>query len=189
MTRLQKEEQVFRKATAEDIDPIHQLLVAEAEQGRFDRRLVEEPYRSGLRKNLNNIRRKGRRLDQDLPAQLLVWEVDGEPAACMINSAIMGDAGNEIWMSAVLPDRRGQGLGRKIIQDVLACLHPRTDVFSRCSREAEVAYRLKLQLGFLPLDVTPDGVRVLKLPKLGSPAGPQGRHHDLAPFVVVPYPD
>ncbi len=38
---------MFRKAEPRDIDAIHQLLVAEAAQGYFDRRLVDEPYRSG----------------------------------------------------------------------------------------------------------------------------------------------
>jgi hypothetical protein len=66
---------LFRKARSEDIDILHRLLVAEAAQGRFDPRLAEEPYSAGLRKNLNNIRKRGRRLDEDLEAQLLVWGV------------------------------------------------------------------------------------------------------------------
>ena len=54
---------MFRKAESRDIDAIHQVLVAEAEQGRFDRRLAIEPHRTGLRENLDHIRKHGRRLD------------------------------------------------------------------------------------------------------------------------------
>jgi len=179
---------VFRKAESRDIDAIHQLLVAEAAQGRFDRRLVNEPYRSGLRKNLNNIRKRGRRLDEEVRAQLLVWENDaGQATGCIINSAITADAGNELWMVTVFPDYRGQGQGRDMNSAALSFLHPRVDVFSRCAAEAQVYFQMNLRRGFLPLDTTDQGVRVMKLPKLGSALSVQGNlHQQLEPFVEIP---
>lgn len=177
---------MFRSAKSADIDILHQLLVSEAAQGRFDPRLAEEPYRSGLRKNLNNIRKKGRRLDEDLPAQLLVWEHEGKLAGCLINSAIIPDAGNEIWMIAVLPEYRGQGIGSKINNEMLAQLHPRVDIFARCAPQAQVSCEMFLRRGFLPLDTTDKGVRVLKLPKMGSALAAQARQHQqLEPFVKI----
>jgi N-acetylglutamate synthase-like GNAT family acetyltransferase len=179
---------VFRKAESRDIDVIHQLLLAEAAQGRFDRRLVDEPYRSGLRKNLNHIRKRGRRLDEDVRAQLLVWESDaGAATGCIINSAISTDAGNELWMVAVFPEYRGQGQGREMNGEVLSFLHPRVDVFARCATEAQVYFQMNLRSGFLPLDTTDQGVRVMKLPKLGSVLSTQGNlHQQLEPFVEIP---
>lgn len=177
---------MFRKAKAEDIDTLHELLIAEAGLGRFDPRLTEEPYRSGLRSNLNNIRRKGRRLDEDVAAQLLVWEQDGKFAGCAINSAIVNTAGNEIWMVAVLPDSRGNGAGRDMSNALLAALHPRVDVFARCAPQAQVACEMFLRRGFLPLDTTDQGVRVLKLPKMGATLATQSnRQQVLEPFVSI----
>jgi N-acetylglutamate synthase-like GNAT family acetyltransferase len=178
---------LFRSATSEDIDTLHQLLVAEAGEGRIDARLAEEPYRSALRKNLNNIRKKGRRLDEDVAAQLLVWEKDGQVAGCLINSAIIPDAGNEIWLIAVLPEFRGQGEGSRMNNELLAQLHPRVDIFARCGAQAQVAMQMFLRRGFLPMDTTDQGVQILKLPKMGaSLAGQKQGRQDLEAFVEVP---
>jgi len=179
---------VFRKAESRDIDAIHQLLLAEAAQGRFDRRLVNEPYRSGLRKNLNHVRKRGRRLDEDVQAQLLVWENDaGETTGCIINSAIRADAGNELWMVAVFPEFRGHAQGREMNSAALSYLHPRVDVFSRCAPEAQVYFQMNLRKGFLPLDTTDQGVRVMKLPKLGAALNEQGNlRQQLEPFIEIP---
>ena len=179
---------MFRKAESRDIDAIHRLLVAEAAQGRFDRRLVDEPYRTGLRKNLNHIRKRGRRLDEDVRAQLLVWENDaGEATGCIINSAMRTEFGNELWMVAVFPEFRGQEQGREMNSEALSYLHPRVDVFSRCAAEAQVYFQMNLRRGFLPLDTTDQGVRVMKLPKLGAALGAQGNlHQQLEPFVEIP---
>ncbi len=187
---------MFRKAESRDIDAIHQVLVAEAEQGRFDRRLAIEPHRTGLRENLDHIRKHGRRLDEDLKAQLLVWENDAGEAtgcfinsamACFINGAIKTDAGNEQWMSAVFPDFRGQKQGREMRDAGLSYLHPRVDVFARCAPESEVSCQMNLRRGFLLLDTTEKGVRVMKLPKLGTAPDAQGSLHQLLePFVEIP---
>lgn len=178
---------MFRSARSEDIDILHQLLVAEAGEGRVDKRLAAEPYRSALRKNLNNIRKKGKRLDEDVVAQLLVWEKDGKVAGCLINSAIMPDAGNEIWLIAVLPEFRGQGEGSRMNNELLAHLHPRVDIFARCGAQAQVAMQMFLRRGFLPLDTTDQGVQILKLPKLGaSVTGQMQSRQELEAFVEVP---
>jgi len=179
---------VFRLAKSGDIDAIHQLVIAEAAQGRFDRRLVEEPYRTSLRKNLNNIRKRGRRLDEAVSAQLLVWETDdGEMAGCLINSAIVSGLGNEIWMIAIMPEIRGRGEGSLLMTEMLDYLHPRVDVFSRCAAEAQILYQMNLRRGFLPLDVTGQGVRVMKLTKMGTPLAAQKKlDHDLEPFLELP---
>ena len=127
---------MFRNARSEDIDGLHQLLVAEAAQARFDPRLTEEPFRSGLRSNLNSIRKKGRRRDEDLQAQLLVWDQDGEVASC--------------------------------------------------APQAQVACEMFLRRGFLPLDTTDLGARVLKMPKLGSTLATQDAGSQiLEPFREV----
>lgn len=178
---------MFRKARSEDIDVLHQLLVAEAAQARFDQRLTEEPYRSGLRKNLNNIRKKGHRLDEDLPAQLLVWDQDGDVAGCAINSAILPGLGNEIWMIAVSPEKRGDGVGRAMNNELLKQLHPYVDLFARCAPQAQVACEMFLRRGFLPLDTTDQGVRVLKMPKMGSTLATQNAGKQaLEPFREIP---
>jgi len=180
---------VFRLAESGDIDAIHQLIVDEAAQGRFDRRLAEDPYRAGLRKNLNTIRKRGHRLDEDVSAQLLVWTTDaGEMAGCLINSAILSGQGNELWMVAVLPAFRGRGEGHRLLDAALASLHPRVDVFSRCAPEAQVLYQMNLRRGFLPLDVTEQGgVRVMKLPRMGASLVEQkSLQQQLAPFLEIP---
>lgn len=178
---------MFREARAADIDSLHELLVSEAGFGRFNPQLTEEPYRSGLRKNLNTIRKKGRRLDEDVDAQLLVWEQDGEIVGCAINSAIVDHSGNEIWMLAVFPGSRGEGAGSAMNNELLAHLHPRVDIFARCASQAQVASEMFLRRGFLPLDITEHGVRVLKLPKMGSTLAEQSASRQmLEPFVKIP---
>jgi len=177
---------LFRQARANEIDTLHRLLLDEAAQGRVDPRLLEEPYRAGLRRNLNNIRKHGRRLDHDVEAQLLVWEQDGRLAGCVINSAILPGAGNEIWMIVVRPELRGQGIGRAIHAALLAELHPRVDVFARCAPQAQVAFELFLRRGFLLLDTTDQGMRILKLPKMGSVLAAQSAaHQELEKFVRI----
>jgi N-acetylglutamate synthase-like GNAT family acetyltransferase len=178
---------LFRTARSEDIDQLHQLLVAEAQEGRFDRRLAEEPYRSAMRRNLNNIRKRGRRLDEDLEAQVLVWEHEGVLAGCVINSAILPGAGNEIWAIAVVPQARGEGFGSAMSARLVDVLHPRVDIYARCAAQAQVACDMFLRRGFLPLDVTEHGVRVLKLPRLGASLATQSAgHQQLEPFVEIP---
>ncbi|VAW76876.1 hypothetical protein MNBD_GAMMA15-2632 [hydrothermal vent metagenome] len=179
---------MFRQATSSDIDVIQQLIINEAAQGRFDRRLAEEPFRTTLRKNLNNIRKRGRRLDEDVSAQLLVWDTDdGEMAGCLINSAIVSDLGNELWVMAILPEFRGRGEGGRLKSAALAYLHPRVDVFSRCAAEARILYQMNLRRGFLPLEVTENGVRVMKFPKMGTTLSSQKKlDHDLEAFIELP---
>lgn len=177
---------MFRSAGSKDIDVIHELLVAEARLGRFDQRLAQEPYSSAVRKNLNHIRRKGRRLDEDLAAQLLVWEKDGAVAGFVVNSAILPGAGNEILMLAVVPEFRGRGEARRMQTELLAQLHPRVDVFARCPAGARLYMEMLLRRGFLPLDRTDKGVRILKLPKMGSMLVEQkDPYQQLAPFVQI----
>ena len=177
---------MFRLANSKDIDIVHELLVAEAKLGRFEQRLAQEPYSSSLRKNLNHIRRKGRRLDRDLPAQLLVWEKDGAVAGFVVNSAILPTAGNELLMLAVLPEFRGQGEGSKMESELLAYLHPRVDVFARCPPGAKLYADMLLRRGFLPLDTTEKGVRIFKLPKMGSALTDQkDSQQELEPFVQI----
>ncbi len=171
---------MFRSATSQDIDNLYDLLID-------DPRFAAEPARSTLRKNLNSMRKKGRRLDQDVAAQLLVWEKDGKLAGCLINSAIARNAGNEIWQIALLPEFRGQGEGSRMHNALLAHLHPRVDIFARCNPQAQVALQMFLRRGFLPLDSTDAGVQILKLPKMGAPVtGQLQARQDLEAFVEVP---
>ena len=177
---------MFRSAGSKDIDIVHELLVAEARLGRFDQRLAQEPYSAALRKNLNHIRRKGRRSDEDLAAQLLVWEGDGAVAGFVVNSAIVRGAGNEILMLSVVPEFRGRGEGRKLQSELLGQLHPRVDVFARCPPGAKLYMEMLLRRGFLPLDKTDKGVRILKLPKMGSTLVEQkDPYQQLEPFVQI----
>ncbi len=107
-------------------------------------------------------------------------------AGCLVNSAIVGDLGNELWMTAIFPEFRGQGEGSRMQGQALSALHPRVDVFCRCAAEVQVFYQMNLRRGFLPLDTTSQGVRVMKLPKLGSELTPQGDlHQALEPFVEI----
>ena len=136
---------MFRSAGSKDIDIVHELLVAEARLGRFDQRLAQEPFSAALRKNLNHIRRKGRRSDADLVAQLLVWEADGAVAGFVVNSAIVRGAGNEILMLSVVPAFRGRGEGRKLQSELLTQLHPRVDLFARWRITDPLQYFLRLR--------------------------------------------
>jgi hypothetical protein len=178
---------LFRKAGSGDIDALHELLIAQAVKGEIEPRFAEEAYRSGLRRNLNNIRKQGRRLDEDVRAQLLVWEKDGENAGFLINSAILPNAGNEIWLTAVLPAFSDQDLDSEMTKAALGYLHPRVDVFVRCHPAAQATYDMYQRQGFLLLETTDEGARVLKLPKLGSELIAQGgTHQQLEPFVEIP---
>ncbi|MGD8616312.1 MAG: GNAT family N-acetyltransferase [Gammaproteobacteria bacterium] len=177
---------MFRLAGSKDIDVIHRLLVSEARLRRFDQRLAQEPYSSALRKNLDHIRRKSRRLDQDLPAQLLIWEQDGAVAGFVVSSAMTPEkTGNEIWMFAVLPEFRGRGEGSRMKNELLAQLHPRVDVFARCPPGAKQYMQMLLRRGFLPQDSAERGMHIFKLPKAGSNAGQHDPQRELAPFVQL----
>ena len=86
----------------------------------------------------------------------------------------------------MLPGFRGMGEGSRMQDRALAFLHPRVDVFSRCAAEAQVLYQMNLRRGFLPLDVTEKGVRVMKLPRMGtSPAGQNTVQQDLGPYIEI----
>ena len=152
-------------------------------------KFVKAPKNDGITatgKNLNHIRRKGRRSDADLVAQLLVWEADGAVAGFVVNSAIVRGAGNEILILSVVPAFRGRGEGRKLQSELLTQLHPRVDLFARCPPGAKLYMEMLLRRGFLPLDKTDKGVRILKLPKLGSTLVEQkDPYQQLEPFVQI----
>lgn len=167
---------MLRKPARTDIDPIVDLVVASAASGHFDPVLAEPKSRAWLRKDLITIMKRGHRTDEPLLAQLLVWEVGGQAAGFYIGSSIVGERGNEVYMTGIFPDCRGRGEATRMLEAVLDSVPTGTDLYSRCLPVSQQAWRIKTRLGFRTMRTTGRGVRIMHRPGAGRPD-----HGDMPP--------
>jgi GNAT superfamily N-acetyltransferase len=144
---------MMRYATAEDYEFIFSLVLKEAANGHFARDLLNPGATRGLELELRSVI-SDRRRHNGCFAYALIWERMGRPIGFVVMSALEGNTGNELWLTAVSPAYRRQGEGKKMIKTILHQFKQRgVGLLARCAPESEAMFHLLTANGFV-LDVT-----------------------------------
>ena len=139
---------MFRNATHTDFNFIDPLIKAEAAKGHFNPKILRSPFSATWDLELKNVLRSNRRLN-GLHAQALIWEERGHPIGFVIMSAGPGNKGNELWMSAIASNHRGQGKGRAMLAALLENFTGKNLVLlARCNAPSETMLHLLTANGF-----------------------------------------
>lgn len=103
---------MMRNASPNDFQFIYSLVLMEAQHGHFDRKLLIPAATRGWELELKSVLTNGVR-HNGLRSYGLIWERDRKPIGFVIMSAGPDNKGNELWMSAISPDHRERGEGKK----------------------------------------------------------------------------
>ena len=146
-----------------DIDFICELMLDAARHGHFNDEILKESYEQALRHDIEYLLAKGRRRDEDLRAQAIIIEDDGNRIGFAIMSEMYeGDGGNELYILAVAPEYRGRGYGAQILDELLDRWLPHAEVFAQCLPASETMYQMLLKRGFSHVKTTDDGTRLMR---------------------------
>jgi ribosomal protein S18 acetylase RimI-like enzyme len=152
---------MMRNASPDDFHFINSLVLAEAQNGHFDRKLLIPAVTRGWELELNsvlasNVRHNG------LRAYALIWEKNKKSIGFVIMSAGPDNKGNELWMTAISAEHRSQGEGKKMVLDILGRFKGKNLVLiARCSPESAVMFHILTRNGFSHVTAGGQGSRVL----------------------------
>lgn len=152
----------FRNGEAGDLEFIYKLILDGAASGHFSEAFLSKEGGKGLRINLLSILTRKQRLDSAKPAYGVIYHNDGEPVGFVINSAIIGNKGLEIWMMAISKSYQGAGHGSKLLDEVMRHLVDYKGVLmARCHPSSEVMFKMLIKRGFIHKDTGASGTRIL----------------------------
>lgn len=148
---------MFRNATHTDFNFIDPLIKAEAAKGHFNPKILRPPFSTTWDLELKNVLQSNRRLN-DLHAQALIWEERGYPIGFVILSAGPGNKGNELWMSAIASNHRGQGKGKAMLAALLQNFTGKNLVLmARCNAPSQTMLHLLTTHDFEVQETDSDG--------------------------------
>ncbi len=151
------------QADLSDLEFICDLMLEETRAGHFAPRHMDPNAPELFRENLRSIITHGRHLDQNLRAQAIVVEEDGQRVGFVIMSEMFeGRGGNELAAIVVAKAFRGRGYGSRILDEVLGRWLPHAEVHVQCLPASETLYRMLLARGFEHFDTTDTGLRLLR---------------------------
>jgi len=152
---------MMRNASPSDFQFIYSLVLTEAQNGHFDRKLLIPAATRGWELELKSVLTSGVRLN-GLRSYALIWERDRKPVGFVIISAGSDNKGNELWMSAVSPNHRGRGDGKKMILEILRQFQGKNLILmARCSPESEAMFHILTTNGFNHVTTGEQGIRGL----------------------------
>jgi ribosomal protein S18 acetylase RimI-like enzyme len=152
---------MMRNAAAADHQYILDLVLAEASKGHFSRDLLIPAAARGFGIELASILANGVR-HNGLRAYALIWEKNSKPIGFTIMSAGPENKGNELWMSAISPEHRGNGEGKAMVLEILKHFKGKNlGLLARCAPESEAMYRILTSNGFKHVDTGLQGSRFL----------------------------
>jgi GNAT superfamily N-acetyltransferase len=155
---------MMRYATVNDYDFIFSLIMKEAANGHFSRKLLNPAATLGMEKELLSVLLHHRRINQCY-AYALIWERKGYPVGFVVISALEGDQGNELWLAAVSPSHRGLGEGREMIGAILLQFRQQNaGLMARCAPESEAMFHILTSNGFVVDALLQHGTRQLVTP-------------------------
>ncbi|WP_440216647.1 GNAT family N-acetyltransferase [Chromobacterium piscinae] len=152
---------MMRNASSEDFQFIFNLVLAEAENEHFSRELLVPAAARGFEIELksvlaNRVRHNG------IQAYALIWEKNSKPIGFVIMSAGSDNKGNELWMSALSPEHRGNGEGKKMVSEILRQFKGKNlALFARCAPESEAMFHILKTNGFTHVATGEQGSRGL----------------------------
>lgn len=152
---------MMRNASSGDFNFIFSLVLAEAQNGHFARELLVPAATRGFEIELksvlaNRVRHNG------IQAYALIWERNSKPIGFVIMSAGSDNKGNELWMSALSPEHRGGGEGKKMVSEILHQFRGKNlTLLARCSPESEAMFHILTTNGFSHVTTGKQGSRGL----------------------------
>lgn len=152
---------MMRNASPKDFQFIFSLVLAEAKNGHFARELLIPAVTSGFEIELksvlaNRVRHNG------IQAYALIWEKNSKPIGFVIMSAGPDNKGNEFWMSALSPECRGSGEGKKMVSEILHQFKGKNlALMARCAPESEAMFHILATNGFSHVATGEQGSRCL----------------------------
>lgn len=131
-------------ATFQDIDFIVQLILSEAENGFFSKKLLREDAKKGLKVEITNIVTQQRKIDGTVAYALVKREKNVPIGFIVISSKPM-----ELWMIAIDPKYRGMGIGERIVVEFLnQMIGSNILLIARCSKQSEAMFHILTKHGF-----------------------------------------
>lgn len=155
----------FSLATLSDAPFIESLLMAGARKGQFNSRLLS--HRDRVRKDVQSMIAQQRLLDSPLYAEAMICKVGQERAGFSIMCGVTDfPNGIEIYALGVHKAFRGQGLGSKLLDELLYHWLARRDIYAQCLAASEQMFQMLLHRHFEFLFTLPGGARVLHCQQL-----------------------
>lgn len=152
---------MMRYATVNDHDFIFSLIIKEAANGHFSRKLLDPVATLGMKKELLSVLLHHRRINQCY-AYALIWERKGYPVGFVVMSALEGEQGNELWLAAIAPSYRGLGEGKEMIGAILPQFKQQgAGLVARCAPESEAMFHILTSNGFVVDAILEHGTRQL----------------------------
>ena len=153
---------MMRSASLSDLNFIFTLILAEAKNGHFARELLIPGAMRGFETELRSIL-TNRVRPNGMYARAFIWEVSSKPVGFIVTTTCSPDnEGIELWMSALCPENRGVGEGKKLILDVLRKFQgKRLILLARCAPESKAMFHILTSNGFKHCMTTPENARVL----------------------------
>lgn len=139
---------MMRNASRTDFQFIFNLALAEAKNGHFFLELLNPAASFGFALELDSILAKRVR-PNGIQAYALIWQRDSKPIGFIIMSAGSDMKGNELWMSALSPEYRGNGEGTKMVNEILVQFRGKNRVlWARCAPESKAMFQILTTNGF-----------------------------------------
>jgi len=152
---------MMRNASPEDFQFIFSLILEEAKNGHFARKLLSPAATRGFNIEIRSVLTHGVRVN-GVRAYALVWERDAKPIGFVIMSAGSDNMGNELWLAAILPTHRGCGEGKKMIFEILRQFKGKNLMLgARCAPESEAMFHILTSNGFRLIHIGEEGSRGL----------------------------
>lgn len=154
---------MLRAANITDFDFINKIVLSESKKGHFNRKLVRLINKFFWKRELRSILSKDSR-NKGIYAKAYVWVRDDNPIGFVIMSVLTKDnKGNELWMSAITPEQRGLGEGKKMLITILEQFKGKNKTLvARCSVESEAMFHILTTNGFIKADEIENETRLLK---------------------------
>lgn len=152
---------MMRNAFPEDFQFIFNLVLTEAKNGHFARELLIPAATRGFEIELKSVL-ASRVRHNGIQAYALIWERNSKPIGFVIMSAGSDNKGNELWMSALSPEHRGSGEGKKIVSEILRQFKGKNlALIARCAPESEAMFHILTTNGFSHVNTGKQGSRGL----------------------------
>ncbi|MEA9587660.1 GNAT family N-acetyltransferase [Xanthomonas sp. WHRI 10064A] len=146
----------------------HKLLLSEVRSGHFEPGLLDPRAQAGLMANLESIHLKGSRQDSNgkvFPAQMTIAEINGSPVGFIVTSVLEIDTArvNEIWLAAVSPEHRKNGVMTELLRFFCSHLDAQgKKIFARLLPASNEMRRLLSAHGFQHIETLENGYALLE---------------------------
>lgn len=152
---------VYQPASLMDIDFITSQILAGARKGHFYPTLANN--KTLLRQIVQSIIQRGVQDAGGLFAEAMVgWHGNQRVGTTIITDTEKTDNSIELAVIIIKKEFQGQGFGRELLDALLQRWIAHKTIYARCFPVSEKLVQMLLQRGFIIVDVTDSGTRLLK---------------------------